>query len=48
MYIVQDNQLIIAALTDGPKKWTSGRLKTQNLQEFTCSIFAAKIRLPFA
>ena len=44
---VQDNQLIIAALTDGPKKWTSGRLKTQNLQEFTFGIFAAKIRLPY-
>ena len=41
---VQNNQLTITALQ---KPCTSARLISQNLQEFTFGIFAAKIRLPY-
>jgi beta-glucanase (GH16 family) len=42
---VQDDQLTIVAL-EGPR-YTSADLHSQNLQEFTFGIFAAKIRLPY-
>ena len=41
---VQNNQLTIVALKEG---YTSAMLTSQNLQEFTFGIFAAKIRLPY-
>ena len=41
---IQNNQLTIAALK---QPYTSARLLSHNLQEFTFGIFAAKIRLPY-
>ena len=44
---VQDNQLTFAVLKESNKSYTSARLRSQNLQQFTFGIFAAKIRLPY-
>ena len=41
---VQNNQLTIVALEEG---YTSAMLHSQNLQQFTFGVFAAKIRLPY-
>jgi beta-glucanase (GH16 family) len=41
---VQNNKLTIVAMKQG---YTSGMLSSQNLQEFTFGIFAAKIHLPY-
>jgi beta-glucanase (GH16 family) len=41
---VQDNQLTIVALKEG---YTAAMLHSQNLQEFTFGVWAAKIRLPY-
>jgi beta-glucanase (GH16 family) len=41
---IQNSQLKIVAIKEG---YTSGMLSSQNLQEFTFGIFAAKIRLPY-